>query len=751
MSANNGNERAKALRLEVRDDGVAVLTYDVPGEPVNTLQLSFADEFTEAFDRIEQDAAIKAVVLASGKRDTWVAGANIDMLAACKTTADAEAISRLGRAAMNRLEGMAKPVVAAVHGAALGGGLELALACTARVGSDDPKTVLGLPEVQLGLVPGGNGLQRLARIVGLQEALDMALTGKNVRAAKAKKLGLLDDVVPQPILREVAIQWAQKLATDGRPRPETTLDKLKGSLKDPKKLAALALENTPVGLNFLFKKARQMTLKKTRGHYPAAERILDVLEAYAKHGIEASSEIEARAFGELVVSDVARNLIGIFHATNELKKDTGVDDPAVEPREVAKVGMLGAGLMGAGIAYVSSNAGYAVRLRDKDAAGLGRGMKLVRDYYDERVKKKSMTSLERDKRLARVTTTTDYSGLKNAEVVIEAVFEDLALKHSVLRETEAAAGPETIFASNTSTIRIGKIAEAATRPELVVGMHYFSPVNKMPLLEVITTDRTAPWVTATAVAVGQKQGKTVIVVRDGYGFYTSRILGPYMNEASYLLSEGVPIEEIDRALVDWGYPVGPITLLDEVGIDVAEKAGKIMHEAFGERLDPPAIFQKVGSDGRAGRKNNKGFYKYEAGRKVKEKGRDVVDASVYALLGVTPNKSMDKTQLAERVALQMVGEAIRCFEDGILRSPRDGDIGAIFGLGFPPFRGGPFRYADSVGASALLEKFRALEAEHGKRWAPPALLVEYAAKGKRFYPERAGAGAETSGASATAT
>jgi 3-hydroxyacyl-CoA dehydrogenase/enoyl-CoA hydratase/3-hydroxybutyryl-CoA epimerase len=743
----NGPEKQKALSLEVRADGVAVITYDVPGEAVNTLQASFADDFEEVYEAVKNDARITAAVLVSGKKDTWVAGANIDMLAACKTAEDAEKLCRMGKAAMNKFEALDKPVVAAIHGAALGGGLELALVCAARVASDDPKTVLGLPEVQLGLLPGANGLQRLARLIGLQEALDMGLTGKNVRPAKAKKLGLVDEVVPRAILLDVAIQWAKKLAEQGKPKPETALDKLKESLTDPKKLAALALEETPVGKNILFKKAREMTLKKTRGHYPAAERIIDVLETYAKQGFEASSEVESKAFGELVVSDVAHRLMEIFHATNELKKENGTDDPNVKAKKVEKLGVLGAGLMGAGIAYVSSNAGIAVRLKDKDAAGLGRGLKQVREYYDERVKKKALTSLERDRKLALVTPTTDYSGFGNVDLVVEAVFEDLELKHRVVRETEAVVRSDTIFASNTSTIRIAKIAEAAKRPELVVGMHYFSPVNKMPLLEVITTEQTAPWVTATAVAVGKKQGKTVIVVRDGYGFYTSRILAPYMNEASYLLAEGVPIEEIDRALVDWGFPVGPITLMDEVGIDVGEKAGRIMFEAFGERMAPPPGFEKVIADGRKGRKNNKGFYKYEDGKKVKAKGRDVVDASIYSLLGVTPDKHMDKTELAERVALQMVGEAIRCLEEGILRSPRDGDIGAIFGLGFPPFRGGPFRYADSVGAEKLLAKFRALEAQHGARWAPPQLLVDHARVGRRFHGRKDTVG-EVSGAAA---
>lgn len=731
----NEKKHRKALSLDVRDDGIAVITYDVPGETVNTLQASFVEDFTAVYEALRNDTRIKGAVLVSGKKDTWVAGADIDMLATCRTAQDAEKLSRLAKEALNRWESLDKPVVAAIHGAALGGGLELALACTARVASDDPKTVLGLPEVQLGLLPGGNGLQRLARLAGLQVALDLGLTGKNVRPARAKKLGIVDEVVPKAILFDVAVQWAKKLAEQGKPKFETALDKLKGSLTDPKKLARVALEETPVGKKILFKKARAMTLKKTRGHYPAAERIIDVLESYATQGWDASSELESRAFGELVVSDTAHRLMEIFFATQELKKENGVDDPSVQPRKVEKIGILGAGLMGAGIAYVSSNAGYSVRLKDKDTAGLGRGLKLIRDYYEERVRKKSLATLERDKKLALVTPTTDYSGFGNVDLVIEAVFEDVELKHRVLRETEAVTRPDTIFASNTSTIRIAKIAEASSRPELVVGMHYFSPVNKMPLLEVITTDKTAPWVTATAVDVGKKQGKTVIVVRDGYGFYTSRILAPYMNEASFLLSEGVPIEDIDEALVDWGFPVGPITLLDEVGIDVAEKAGKILHQAFGERLDPPEIFKKITNDGRAGRKNNKGFYLYKDGKKVKKRGRDMVDPSIYTLLGVTPNLHMDKTEIAERVALQMVGEAIRCLEEGILRSPRDGDIGAIFGLGFPPFRGGPFRYADTVGAQRLLERFQTLEARHGKRWEPPRLLVELARKGARFYDE----------------
>jgi len=734
---------APAFAVDVRNDGIAVVTFDVPGEAVNSLRADFAREFEALCTRLRDDDRIQGAVLVSGKPDSWIVGADIEVLSACTTAEQVEALARTGKAALAKLREIGKPVVAAIHGPALGGGLEVALRCTARIASDHPKTVVGLPEVQLGLLPGGNGLQLMAERVGLQATLDLALTGKHLRARSAQRMGLIDEVVPEAILRDVAIAWAKRRVVEGTPAEPSAMSKMRATLADPKLLATFALERTPLGRTVLFKKARSMTLARTKGHYPAADKIIDVLEVHAGRGFDASDAVETAAFGMLAVSDVARRLMGIFFATQELKKDNGVSDPGVAPRSVERIGVLGAGLMGAGIAYVSSNAGHGVRIKDRDAAGLGRGMKLLREYYDARVRKHALTSGERDKRMARVTATTDYSGFKNVDLVVEAVFEDLALKHQVLADIETASGPDTILASNTSTLRISKIAEAAKHPERVIGMHYFSPVNKMPLLEVIVTDKTAPWVTATAVAVGRRQGKTVIVVRDGYGFYTSRILAPYMNEAAFLLAAGVAIDTIDAALTDWGFPVGPITLLDEVGIDVAEKAAKVLHEAFGPRLAPPGMFTRVVADGRGGRKNERGFYTYENGKKVVRKGHDVVDESVYALLGVEPCKTVERLEIAERVVLQMIGEAIRCLEEGILRNPRDGDVGAIFGLGFPPFRGGPFAYADDVGPQKLLARFRAFEAEHGQRWAPPALLVENARTGKRFHDAKPARRGET--------
>jgi 3-hydroxyacyl-CoA dehydrogenase / enoyl-CoA hydratase / 3-hydroxybutyryl-CoA epimerase len=723
-----------ALSLTVRPDGVAVVTYDVVGAPVNTLNASFAADFERVFGQVASDPKIKAAILVSGKADTWIVGADIEMLQTLHTAGEAEAMVRSGHRAILKIVDSPKPVVAAVHGAALGGGFEVALACHGRIASDDKKTVFALPEVQLGLLPGMNGLQRLAEKVGLQVALDHGLTGKNLRASRAKSLGVVDDVVPAPILVEVAAAFALSLAEKGEPFTKRA-PKKGASVQES--LTRIALEQNPIGRRLLFRKAREELAKKTGGHYPAPERIVEVLQTWAEKGFAASKDVEAKAFGELVVSSVAHRLIEIFFATTAMKKDSGVDDPSVKPRKIEKVAMLGAGLMGGGIAYVTLNAGLPVRLKDRDDASVARGVKYVADILDEDVKRKKLTRIEREKKLALLTATTDYSGMKGTDLVIEAVFEDLAVKHAVVHEIEAECKPGVIIASNTSSIPIGKIAAAAKHPENVVGMHYFSPVHKMPLLEVIQTKQTSPEVVATAVAIGKKQGKTVIVVNDGYGFYTSRILGPLMSEASYMLMEGAPIDFIDKAMTAWGWPVGPIALLDEVGIDVAAHVGPIMLEAFGDRLAPPPTMAKLIADDRKGRKNKRGFYLYSDESRKKGRGKRV-DESIYAVLGLAvPDPKVKPAILREEVqmrcSLQFVNEAMHCYGEGILRSVRDGDIGAVFGLGFPPFRGGPFRYTDAVGPALVLKRIQDYEQRFGKRWAPAPALVEMAKSGKRFY------------------
>ncbi|HUM09862.1 MAG TPA: fatty acid oxidation complex subunit alpha FadJ [Myxococcaceae bacterium] len=706
-----------AFRSEMRGD-VAVLTLDLPGEPVNTLSPGVGAEFEQELQRLAEDAGVKAVVFTSGKED-FVVGADVKWLGSLHTAADAEKASREGQQGFDRLASFPKPVVAAVHGACLGGGLEWALACQGRVASDAPRTQLGVPEVQLGLLPGAGGTQRLPRLIGVQAALDLILTGKAVRASKARKLGLVDEVVPRPILIDVAIERAQALAAgEGRPAPR----------RSPREtVTRAALEGNPIGRRLLFAEARKQLLKKSGGHYPAPERALEVVREGLERGFEAGERAEARAFGELLVTDVSARLRELFFATTALKKDTGVDG-AASARAVHKVAVLGGGLMGGGIAFVSAEkAELPVRIKERDDASVGRALAHVRGLLEARVRRRRLDRRGLEKVLSRVTATTDLSGLGRADVVIEAVFEDLGLKRRLLAEVESATSEACIFASNTSSIPIARLAEGAKRPGNVIGMHYFSPVEKMPLLEVITHGGTDPSVVATCVALGKRQGKTVIVVRDGPGFYTSRVLAPYLNEAANLLVEGAEVAAVDTALRAYGFPVGPFQLLDEVGLDVGEKVSHVLHGAFGERMTPPATMAALVTEGRLGRKAKKGFYRYDVTGKP-------VDSSVYAALpGGATRVPFPEDELRERPVLLFLNEAVRCLEEGILRSARDGDVGAVFGLGFPPFRGGPFRAIDAMGPAELLRRLEHWRERKGVRFEPAPLLRRMAERAERFH------------------
>ncbi len=711
FSASSNLQHAKALHLEKRADGVAIVWMDVPGDTVNTLKKAFSIEFHAMLDTIEQASDIQAVVFASRKPDNFLAGADVEMLNQAHSAAEASELSRTAQEAMNRLASFQLPVVAAIHGTCLGGGLELALACHARVCSDDPKTKLGLPEVQLGLLPGAGGTQRLPRLIGLTAALDLMLTGKQLVAKKAKSLGLVDEVVQASIITEVAAEYALKLRH--HPTPSTRSRSISTQLKEG------LLANNLLGRAFVFGQAKKQVDKQTGGHYPAPPKILEVVRTGLDKGMEAGLNAECTAFGELALSAVAKELMYLFFAQTALKKDSGTERN-VAPHAVHKVGMIGAGLMGSGIAYVTAVlAKLPVRLKDRDLQSIGKGLAQVANLVMQGVKRKRIDSIEAEQILARVSSSTDYSGFGTADVVIEAVFEDLSLKHQILKDVEKVGPKNVIFASNTSSLPITRIAEASERPENVIGMHYFSPVHKMPLLEIIVTPKTAPWVTATCVALGKQQGKTVIVVNDGVGFYTSRILAPYMNEAAFLLTEGVPVEDIDKALTEFGFPVGPITLLDEVGIDVAEKVGSIMHEAFGPRLEPPSAISQLKADKRLGRKNKRGFYTYSENV---SKSPKTVDSSVYSVLGVSPRTQLPLSTISERCVLQMVNEAALCLQENILRSSRDGDIGAVFGLGFPPFLGGPFRYIQSVGPDTIKQRLEHYALEHGTRFTPASIF-----------------------------
>jgi 3-hydroxyacyl-CoA dehydrogenase/enoyl-CoA hydratase/3-hydroxybutyryl-CoA epimerase len=700
---------AAALTTGMDERGVLTLTLDLPGAKVNTLGRAMIEEFDAFLERVARDQAIKAVVIQSGKPDNFMAGADINEFTKIASSEEGEALSRVGHAILGKLERARVPVVAAIHGTCVGGGTELALACGYRVASDHPKTTIGLPEVMLGIIPGAGGSNRLPRLVGLVRSLDMILTGRALKASRALRVGLVDEVCPAPILLQVAKEAGLGLA-EGRVSPRRPGISLRERLLRP----------------VIFSKARASVRKKTGGHYPAPLEAVEVVRRATATSLDRGLEIEAAAFGRLAVSDVSRALVSVFFATQDIKRDPGYPE-GTPAREVGKLGVLGAGLMGAGIAGAASNAGAAVRMKDTTDEAVGRGLAHIRDGLEERRKRRSLTRLEVGHRMDRVSGTVDYSGLGRADLVIEAVFEDLELKRRVLAEAEEAMSEDCVYGSNTSSIPIAEIAQGCRRPGQVLGMHFFSPVHKMPLLEIVATPRTEPEALATAVGLGRRLGKHVIVVGDGPGFYTTRALSSYMNEAAWLLEEGADIAEIDGAMTAFGFPVGPITLLDEVGIDVAVKIAAVMEKHLGERVKSPPSTAKALDDGRRGRKNKKGFYTYD-GRKKR------VDESVYALLpGGSSRRRFPRREIQERLAFAFLNEATACLEEGILRSPRDGDVGAIFGLGFPPFLGGPFRYMDRLGETAVVRTLEALEARHGPRFRPAAVLTHMASEGRRFH------------------
>src|SRR5450432_2996389 len=549
----------------------------------------------------------------------------------------------------------------------------------------------------------------------------MILQGKNVRAKKALAIGLIDELVHPSILLNIAIDRAAKLG-------EAKIARARGRAVHG--ISDLVLEDNALGRSVVFRKAREATRKATKGNYPAPLAAIDAIEQSYMGDRAKGFATEARLFGEMAVTDVSRQLVFLFFATSALKKDTGVDDRSVTPIAVEKIGIVGAGFMGAGIAAIAAMQGTVVRLKDAKHERVGHGLKEVSGILRDQLKRKRITKRQLEDQLTLVGGTIDYSGFAGASIVIEAVFEDLKVKQNVLAEAEAAA-PRAIFASNTSTIPIERIAANAKHPERVLGMHFFSPVVKMPLLEVIRAKATGDEALATLVAYGRKLGKTVIVVQDAPGFYANRLLAPYVNEAGLLLDEGVAVDAIDKALVEFGFPVGPLTLIDEVGLDIAGKSSAVMIGAFGDRMIPAQSLAKVIEAGRTGRKGGKGFYRYEQGKK---KG---VDETVYPLFSSTGQRMLiGARDIVERCVFAMLNEAARCLEEGIVSSPRDGDVGAVFGIGFPPFRGGPFRYLDTLGIPTVIRALEVLDGRFSPRFRPAQILREMASSGAHFYPDR---------------
>lgn len=658
-----------------------------------------------------KQSGLKGAIFFTHKENCFLAGADISLIASMKSESEAADGSERGQTIYNRIEDLTIPTVACVDGVCLGGGLELSLSCKVILASNSPKTSLGLPEVKLGIIPGFGGTYRLPKKIGLPNALDMILTGKTLRADKAKRIGLVEEVYPRENLIAMAPNFFNR-----KPKSHT----LSESMKE------LATENF-VTRKIIFQKVRESVLKKTNGFYQAPLKILDVMDSGMMKGRTSYLASEAQAFGELAISEQSKNLQHIYFMSEAVKKYTGPKSTKPLP-VLARGAALGAGTMGGGIAWLMADAGMQPIMKDLTTDALNLGLKQSSANFQGALKRKKITPDEFERKQRSITAQLDYSGFKKIDLVIEAVVENMNVKKSVFAETEKYVHRDTLLTSNTSSLSVQEMSEALEFPDRFAGLHFFNPVHLMPLVEIIVHDKIAPETIEALHKWVLRVKKTPVIVKDGPGFLVNRILMPYLNEAGFLLEEGVSLKDLDQAALDFGMPMGPGRLLDEVGIDVGVKVAKILHDGLGERAASSKLSSKMVEKGLLGKKSSKGFYLYD------EKGKPTgANPEVEELLP-KEKKKMSESELQMRMFLPMINEAAAILQDGIVQTAGDVDLGLIFGIGFPPFRGGLLRYADSEGLDKIhnaLKNFA--ESVNKDRYTPNSYLSELVETKTTFY------------------
>ena len=717
-----------SFTFDLDENGIALVTWDMPGRSMNVIDQSVMEEFATIIDRVAEDEAVKGAVLASGKK-AFGAGADLTMLqsmmgayekrresdphAAAQETFDrAYQLNQL----LRKMETGSKPWVAAIEGMALGGIFEILLACHARVVADDDAITLGLPEVKVGLLPGGGGTQRLPRLMAdQQEALQMLLTGKNARPKKAKQLGLVTEIVPAGDV----VAKAKELA--GSIKPVQPWDE-KG-FRVPRIYSAQGM--------MLWPAANATLRKQTYGNYPNAINILKAVFEGLQLPMDRALKIESRYFANTLMTKEAKAMVrSLFVSLQELNKGARRPDVATTP--LRKVGVLGAGFMGAGIAYVTAKAGLEVVLIDRDQESADKGRAHSQALLDGLVKKKRSTPQKAAAIMDRITATADYSALDGCDLIVEAVFEDKAVKKQVTEKADAAIPDTCIYASNTSTIPITELAEYSRNPEKFIGIHFFSPVDKMMLVEIITAEKTGDEALAKAIDYVLAIRKTPIVVNDTRGFYVNRAVIRYMGEAWNMLAEGVPPAMIENLAREAGMPVGPLALNDEVAIDLSQKVMKQTIADLGDdAIDPrhvELVNTMVDTHGRAGRKAGKGFYDYPDKPAKKRLWPELSD-----LYDQQDADAIDRKDIKDRFLYTIAIEAARCVDEGVVTDIREADVGAILGFGFAPFTGGPISFIDGVGLERFVERARELASKYGEHFEPIDMLVDMAAKGETFY------------------
>lgn len=695
----------------VNDQGMATLLFDRQNSKVNTLSYDVMEQLSEILDEVEKDRKAKVLIIQSGKKTGFIAGADISEFLQLKDFQEAEKLALAGQQVLNKLSSLPMPSIAVIDGVCLGGGLEFALACSYRLVVDDPKTTLGLPEVSLGLVPGWGGTQRLPRLIGLEQGMKMVLSGKPVNARKAYKIGLADAIVARPFVQEELTRFCRKVREGKGRRPK------KGGFR------VWALEKNPIGRSFAFQQAEKSILQKTKGHYKAPLEALRVLKTTYGIPLAKGLKIEAKAIAKLFMAPGSRNLIRLFFNSQALKKDPGLPEGGVA-RTIQNTAVLGAGIMGGGISWLLSKGDKSVLMKDLNWEAVATGYRAASDVYRQLIKKRRYSPNQVKVKMHHIQGVVDFAGFDRTDLVIEAIVEDLNIKQKAFAELEQKVRKDCIIGSNTSSLSVEQMAKGLQHPERFIGIHFFNPVNRMHLVEVVPGSKTDPDVVVTVVKLLQQLKKSPIVVKDCAGFLVNRILMPYLNESGRLLDEGVDFEEVDKIVEKFGMPMGPYRLADEIGLDVAFKAAKSLESSYGERMAVPALLGRLVGEGIIGKKGSAGFYTY---RKKKEHPREKTQQFIQKNRAAT-NK-IPEQDIVPRLIYPMINEAYRCLEEKIVTDPGHLDMAMILGTGFPPFRGGLLAYAESIGLPKLVEQMKQLQERYGSRFAPSEPLLQEASKG----------------------
>ncbi|PLY01081.1 MAG: fatty acid oxidation complex subunit alpha FadJ [Desulfuromonas sp.] len=692
-------------------DGIASVTLAAAEAKVNILNAGFLNELEQAAITLAANDSLKGVIVTSDQPGGFIAGADISEIESVSDAEKGAGLAAVGQRIFTRWENLPFPVVAAIHGHCMGGGTEFALACHFRIAAED--TTLALPEIKLGILPGFGGTQRLPRLISLEKALDIILSGRTVRAKEALSSGLVDRIANNHDLKHSASDFLAEIINN-RDRVESARMKKQGGWR------RLLLEKNPIGRTILFKQARKQLGKKTGGHYPAPLKALDVIETTYGTPLDTGLKLEAAALGELIITPESKNLVHLYHLSQRPKKIGERFDQTIE---IKKAAVLGAGVMGGGIAHLLASRGIPTLIKDINQQALDAGIEHARTLFRKEIEKKNGASSTLDEKMSLLTPTLDYTQFADVDLVIEAVVEKIAIKQAVLKEAEPHLPSHAIFATNTSALSVSDLQTNAMRPGRVGGLHFFNPVDRMPLIEVVRGKQSSDETTGSLFKLAGRIGKTPIITGDRTGFLVNRLLVTYLLEAALAATEGVNWMSLDKLITRFGYPMGPFRLVDEVGIDIAVEVGDTLCQSFGY-LQPTDLLQKILDLGLLGKKGEKGFYSYANGR---------CQGANHEIEQVLPATGRDAGHNElKRLLYLMVNEAGRCLDEGIIASPEDIDTGMVFGTGFPPFHGGLCRWADAEGLPDIVKTLKDFAGLHGERFAPCAYLQSK----KRFYEKK---------------